>query len=442
LNSALYEQAKLDYNGGDFAAALKGFYSCLKDEQQPLQSGELGLIYVRLGNCLLKLRNFKEAAVTYQKALEDEAYQDKSSIFINLGKALVGSNEPERAVEAFNKVLEDRGYKKQYQAYLGLGNAYARLDRMLEAGSAYRSAALDEANPNPIKSLVNLGACFIALNRPADALEVYKTVFDFNPTKDVINKVHESMGRAYVLADNYQSAVDSFQDALRDGSYQLSAPAESDYILAANKLKEPKDSLFALPLETGGQDDSGLDLISVPYNEVDVKSAAADSDYVPSPNDTGFFTATDAQIEQLSKKQLKKERKVRHLGLKIFLVVVILIVLVLGAGVFAYSQGIGYPSAETVITDFFVDNAEGKSTTQYWAATDADDLAAINRNMEMVAPTNNVSIDYVERSMLETKMRVAAILPEGGTIHYNLTLTRDLLTWKIVSIETAFGSQQ
>jgi len=99
LNSINFEAAVSAYDRGDYVEALKGFYACIKEDAAGFLPGELGLVYYRLGNCLLKTRNFAEAATTYEKALKDSDYRDKSSVQVNLGKALTATGDYQRAVE-------------------------------------------------------------------------------------------------------------------------------------------------------------------------------------------------------------------------------------------------------------------------------------------------------------------------------------------------------
>ncbi|MDR3053454.1 MAG: tetratricopeptide repeat protein, partial [Coriobacteriales bacterium] len=436
MNSNYYIQAKTAYDAGDYAQALRGFYSCLKEDYASFEPGDAGLVYYRLGNCLMKIRSFNEAAATYKKALEDPDYQEKATTNTNLGTALVGLGNYEEAITHFKAALADPLNVKPYQAELGLGNAYSKLAMTIDAGTAYRNAALDERNPNPVRALINLGACFTALNRPGDAIEAYLAVLDFKASGTTLNKTYASLGQAYVATGRYQEAVNAFQDALRDGTYVLAPDAQQDYQKASSLLA------------AGDHDLSGLDTPpapaapayeeAAPYPEEGYAQQSpeqGDQFYgagnVPLASDTGFFTATDADLIELSKRQLRKERKLRHTGLKIFLALIILLVLALGAAVVAYTQGIGYPSQETVIEEFFAAHASGADVKPYWVDATGADADAIDRIMEMVTPSSQITIDYLERSMAQSNALVTAQLPEGGSLRYHLQLTRDKLGWKI-----------
>jgi tetratricopeptide (TPR) repeat protein len=450
LKSARFDQAKLAYDAGDYVQALRGFYATLKEDSGSFEPGDAGLVYYRLGNCLLKMRSFTEAASTYGKALEDAAFQNKGPVYVNCGKAQLGLGLYEDAIANFKNALGEPRYTKPYQAQLGLGNAYSKLGMIVDAGTAYRNAALDENNPSPVKALTNLGACFTALGRPQDAIETYLAILDFKTKGSVLNKTFESLGQSYVALDRYREAIEAFQDAMRDGSYTLSADAQDDYHKAVSCLGQPSVSRGYEGQGGGARADSGYDTYVEtasyePYPEYQ-ESMAPNSSYgagnVPLAQDTGFFTATDADLIAMGKSRLRKERKARHTGLKVVLVIVVLLVIALGAAVFAYTQGYGYPMQEAVIEDLFATHAQGGDTRSLWVDSDTDDSATIARIMEMVATTSTVTVDYLSRSMSDSEALVAAKLQNGGTVYYHVTMSRDKLSWKVNGIEMVFASQQ
>ena len=441
MNSANYIMADTAYKNGDFVTALKSFYTVLKEGGSDLEPGELGLLYYRIGNCLLKMYTFNEAAISYQKTLEDTGFTQRSAAKVNLGKAQLGLGHYEDAVQSFNEALTDTTYAKPYQAQMGLGNAYTKLGMIVDAGTAYRNAALDERNPNPSKALMSLGSCFMALGRPEDAIESYNAIFEFDPSQLVAQKAYESLGQAFCAAGHYPEALDAFSRALEPGGFTLSGAAQADYHKALQVLHESK--AFS-PENLAGFDAQELGVVN-PELEPTVGADGNEvygAGNVPTANDTGFFDVAESDLVRLSKKQMRGQRKLKHTGLKVILTIIILLILVLGTAVFGYIQGFGWPTQETVIEEIFAANAAGTDTTRYWIATSDEEIKVIERIMDMVAPTASVDIVFLERGMTESEALVAANLNEGGTVHYQVFLEREGIGWKISSIDLYFASNQ
>jgi len=444
LKSTHYDQATVAYNAQDYPQALKGYYQCLKEDWNTFEPGDAGLIYHRIGNCLIKMRNFKEAATSYQKALQDDKYNEKTSIHVNLATTLNGIGKYADAITYFNKALSDSEYPTPYRAYMGLGNSYSKLGKYVEAGTAFRSAALDESNPNPVKALTNLGATFSALDRPNDAIETYLAILDFRVTGNTLNATLEHLGQAQVVAGRYSEAVSTFEDILSRERFLLSPEAQMDYQKARQALGiEISSSRNALP------DDYSLEGSGYPSEDAahypDISQEEEEgygAGNVPNAEDTGFFTATDAELVETSKLQMRKERKLHHTGLKVFLGIVIVLIVALGACVAAYTQGVGIPSQQSVVKGFFNDWSQGASIDSYWLTNSTDDEATLTRLLDGVAKSNDVTILGIDSSMTKSQVLADVRLPEGGILHYQIDMTRDVLGWKMSGIELVFASNQ
>jgi len=444
LKSTYYDQATIAYNAQDYPQALKGYYQCLKEDWNSFEPGDAGLLYHRIGNCLIKMRQYKEAATSYQKALQDEDYNEKTSIYVNLATTLNGIGKYSEAISFFNKALADVNYATPYRAYMGLGSAYARMQKYIEAGTAYRNAALDESNPNPVKALLNLGETFSTLGRPHDAIEAYLAILDFRVTGTSLNTTLERLGQAYVAAGRYDDALDTFEDVLSQERFSLSQEAYDDYQKARQALgfgdkgsysTEIKDSVA--PDETSPSAFSSQ-YPSLRYNESEGYGAGN----VPNLNDTGFFTATDDELMETGRRQLRKERKLRHTGLKVLFAILVILIAALGTCIFAYTQGLGIPSQETVIKDFFTAYAADESIEKYWLAESNEDKTNLKKTLNGVAKSSNVTVVSLESTMSTSKAIVDVKLPEGGVLHYRITLSRDFITWKIIGIELVFASEK
>lgn len=417
------------------------------------EPGEAGLIYHMLGNCLVKMRSFTDACKAYEKALLDTSYDNLTAVHSNYGLALTSLGEYRKAIEQFETVLKDPTYKTPYKTYSGLGNAYMQLGDFASAGTAYRNAAVDDRNPAPVKALLNLGVCFMGLNRPADAIETYKAIFEFNPDRETLCKTYANMGQAYVAQNLMPQAVEAFENALRDESYELSDAAQADYLKAT--------------AATARHDDSGIDMIGhsdipmtfdpavdeQPYggapDETPFASDAVYGDGIPSADDTGFFTLPEDGPDDLSVLlQQNNLKKPRRKGKVVLVIVIIILALLVAAGVLFW-QGFGFPSQETTIQSMFEKNAAGEDVSDCWiAVSDDEEAAKIAKIMNSVAPTSNISIDYLEKGMMESDAIVTATLPEGGTVRYDISLARDFsspiswIGWKVNGIEFAFPSMQ
>jgi tetratricopeptide (TPR) repeat protein len=446
LNRERFNEAQRAYDSGDYSAALEGYYVCLKQDAGDLAAGEAGLLYHNLGNSLMKLRNVADAATAYSKALLDTDYEAATSVRSNYGMALLSLKRDDEAIEQFTEVLKDSTYPTPYKAYNGLGKAYMQAGNLAAAGTAYRNAAVDEANPSPVKALLNLGVCFMGLGRPQDALETYRTVFDFDPDDETVNKNHSNMGQAYVALMDYPAAVEAFEKALEDGTYELSAAARDDY---AKALDPDGDSAAAEALSALGVADDVTRVIPQDYTSGDLNIANRDAIRgddevgagIPSADDTGFFSATDEEIMGLTAARRGESRK-RHRGLKLLLALIILLILMIGAAGALFFLGYGFPTQEMVITDMFEARRSGEDATRYWVHSDDEtQINEIKGIMNAVRPTSEVRIDYLSRNTTSSEAIVTATVQNGGgQIRYRVKLARDMISWKVNSLTFAFPS--
>ena len=445
MKSTYYSDATVAYNSGDYIKALEGYYNCLTNDAAAFEPGDTGLVYHRVGNCLVKVERFAEAVSVYRKSLDDEQYHERGSLFVNLGTALAALEQYEEAITEFQAALDDRDYATPYRAWMGMGNALSKLGRIVEAGTAYRTAALDNTNPNPVKALMNLGASFSALDRPADAVEAYLAILDFKVTGITLNRTYERLGSAYYANGEYAEAVQAFNDAQLGTNFKLSERSLSLLADARQALQSPEVAaakpshvLAVSPYPQAALDDSSslppLDIeISGPFSVVGDQTAA----------DIDFFTASDAELIAAGKRQYKRERQLRHTGLKITFAVLLVFVIAFGGLIFAFVSGYGWPTQESVINGFFDDYGADRSIDAYWVDAAAKDPRAFSNMLLAVAPVNSnaVTIVNLDRSVDTSEALVKATLPEGGSVYYRLSLVRDGIGWKINGIELLFASQ-
>ena len=441
MDTTMFDAAQAKYDAGDFEGAYRAYADAYRKAGSTLKPGQVGYAAHMMGNCLMKIKRYPEAERMYRAALADGAYGKVGALNVNLGTALTATKNYEAAADCFNAALADPNYPTPYKALTALGNAQLKLGRPAEAGTSYRNAALEPNNPDPGRSLVNLGVCFMALNRPSDAVESYVTALEFEKDPIAIDKIYANLGQAYVATGRMHEAVNAFEKATEDGNYKLSDAAFVDYDRAKSSV------------EADSAHDEGLDSFDNPYatvagqpleEEPSAQFAPAGSvqdDYavIPPADDTGFFTMTEDEMNEIGRADMRKKRKSRNIVPKIILVLAVLILAaVIAAGVLFW-KGYGYPMSETVVQDMFTAHAADQDVTPYWAPGDE---AAINAAMSSVAKTSNITIDSIERNTNDTVAHVTATLNEGGQVHYDVYLARDGISWKITDIQLVFSSQQ
>lgn len=415
MNQQLFETGYAAYQSGDWAAAASAF-------AQAKDAGEqMGKLDHLRGNALMKLGRYEEAAEAYGQALNDPTYGMSGALNTNRGRALIAAGKVDEAIVSLRAATQDPTYATPYKAYMALGGACRSIGDIRGAGIAYRNAAIDEKNPNPTSSLRKLGGCFMDLGRPADAVESYRTALDFSPSRDEQNMVYCDLALAYVAANRMTEAVDAFDHATADGTYKLSPEAQAAYDAARN----------AVAARSGERKTSDTDdmLAAAGYGGYTVDpldpTGETSGNLMPSPEDTGFFSVSEDQIVADS----RKER--RGKGGKVVLVIVVLLV-ILGAGAgFAYFNGFGWPTQESVVKDVFNAKNNHDDIGRYIAASDAE-KAEIS---SMIPMSSNVNITGVKRGMQESEVMATASLSEGGEVSYSVKLVRDGIGWKVKSFD-------
>lgn len=448
MNNDLFQQARSAYAAKDYAGALRLYTQCLQDPAAALAPGEAGLLYHQIGNCLIRLKNPGEAIQAYTQAGTDSAYAAQGAVSYNLGMAYASLHDYEDAVKHFEAAVADSSYETPHKAYMGMGNALLKLGKSAEAGVAFREAALDETNPDPTKALLNLGICFMALGRPGDAVASYENALQFDMRPDTRNKMYANLGQAYVASGQMQKAVSAFEQAIADKTYFLSDSASVDYQRAVAAVAQGTSEITQAIAPVA--DTSGIDVTAegatIYPEEMGDAYAAQDPYYYADAygqgaysqqDDDRFFTASDAELEQWSRGLAKQERKRRGVGLKILIVVIVLLLLAAGAGVFLYTQGYGFPTQESVVQQLFSDPSGAAGTVIADGVSDSDAQAMTGILVQDSDPT----INGMDRSMSTSVAYVTADSPDGGQIDYRVSLSRDMLGWKVSGVELYFNSQ-
>ena len=428
MNTQAFDMAKAAYQRGDWAGAASALAGAKAAGEV---SGEIDHL---LGNSLMKLGRYAEAADAYAGALADVAYGHVGALNCNRGRALAAVGRTDEAISCFEAAVQDRSYATPYKAYLALGNVYTRSGMPREAGTAWRNAAIDEANPDPSSALVKLGGCFMQLGRPVDAVEAYRTALDFS-TEGGQGAIYAQLGLAYMASNRVAEAADAFTQAISDPTYQLTPEEQTSFSSAQKALAA---------LQGGGPSETdqllanagyGADA-SAPLDPLDPMGKSGE--FIPNPEDTGFFSVTEEDLMNADKHERKMRRK-HGRGVKVLVIVLVLLVLLGAAGGFAYFRGFGWPTQESVATDMFTQAAAGNDIAPYLADGVSSETAS---QIEAIMPLGaTAKVTGVDRSVASSTVLVEATLSEGGTQDYTVTLARSGLGWKVTGVQLSFSSQ-
>lgn len=437
MNNELFQKARSAYVTKDYESALAQFTDCLQDADNPLEPGEMGLLYHQIGNCLVKLHDPEEAIRAYTQAGFDRDYESIGAVNYNLGMVYASQHDYEDAVDYFKKAIEDDKYPTPFKAHQAMGNALLKLGKSAEAGASFRTAALDERNPDPTRALLNLGVCFMALNRPMDAVASYESALQFDMSPSTRNKLFANMGQAYVSAGKNEKAVKAFETALADKTYVFNDAANVDYQRAVAAVAAGVSEVVEPEPEN---DLSGLDVPAdgVPLQDVDASSQATTiMQAVQAPSESGFFdpvTSNNGDFEDWGQVATKKKR--RGGCLKFVVVLLVLVVVLIGGTAVVITQGLGFPSKEEVVTDLM---ANPQSEDVY--ASSLDDSARKQIADTLVSDTT-ASIEGSSVTMTTAKVYVQATAEGGSKVNYEIDLVREGASWKVNGASFNFASQQ
>ena len=380
------------------------------------------------GNALMRLGRVQEAVQAYRAATADVEYRNQGAVYTNLGKAQMALGDLRGAIDSLRHALSDATYQGAYKAYIALGEAYSKMGDARNAGVAFRKAALEDNNPDPAKSLINLGVCFMQLRRPADAVEAYRTAIDFSTSDEERCLLNANLGQAYVASNRMLEAVQAFETAM-SGGYQLSPAARADYERAlqttsgAGRGPAPQ---AGVPM--GAQDMAGYGG-QQGYDPLD--PAGSSGELLPSPDSSGFFVIPESEL--IANAKASGRGGSGHVGLKVLIVALALVVVAAGLAVFAYMRGYGIPSQEASVSAVLDAAERGTDAASSWASS--VDAAARTQAMASVQTGDGYGIAGLDSSAGDSVAIVDVELPEGGTLSYRVSLVREGIGWKVSDIE-------
>lgn len=430
MDQQAFDAARAAYQKGDWASVV----AYVGQAKRPGEA--FGAADHLKGNALMKMGRYEDAAAAYEDALSDTAYGKRGALRCNQGRGLLAAGRLEAAVEALTAATQDPDYATPYKAQMALGDAQSRLGNAREAGIAYRNAAIDENNPDPSAALVCLGGSFMKLGRPVDAVEAYRTALDFSTPLANQNAIWADLGSAYVAANRMTEAVDAFGRATADGSLELSAEQQASFTaaqraVAALSSRGPSET-DALLAQAGFDTAGGTGGIQIDPLDPLGKSG----ELMPSPEDTGFFSISEGDLVQADKDDRKMRRKHRHTGLKIFLVIFILVLILAGASAALYINGFGWPTQESVVETLFTSDDPSASLSSSLSDEASSEVLAV-----LPAGVKDVQVDGLDRSMATSTAHVKVTLSDGGEVEYNVDLVRSGISWAVSSVEPVYASQ-
>ena len=148
-------------------------------------------------------------------------------------------------------------------------------------------------------------------------------------------------------------------------------------------------------------------------------------EFIPSPEDTGFFDISEQEMAQIDmdNRSIKRKHKGGH-GLRNFLIFLLFVLLIGGAAAFGYYSGYGWPLQESVVEELLADSLTEEEVL---------DIQAV-----LPDGATGVTGSGVDRAMSESSAMATATLSAGGEQSYLVTLVRDGLGWKVDGVTVEY----
>jgi Flp pilus assembly protein TadD len=176
---------------GDQAAAVSLYQQAIADDRGRIDA------YVLLGDTLIEMEAFDDAATAYQDALGRDG--DNVAAHRGYARAMLGLNRPEVAVVHYQAVLGEAA--NDLQAHNGLGVAFDLAGQHEAAQDAYRAGL--EIAPDSMLLRNNLGLSLALSGKHAEAIEMLRAVAD-EPGAKARNR--QNLALAYGLAGDLTAA--------------------------------------------------------------------------------------------------------------------------------------------------------------------------------------------------------------------------------------------
>jgi Flp pilus assembly protein TadD len=176
---------------GDRAAAVRLYQQAIAQNRGRIDA------YVLLGDTLIDMEAFDDAANTFQEALGRDG--NNAAAHRGYARAMLGLNRPEVAVVHYQAVLANA--PNDLQAHNGLGVAFDLAGQHEAAQEAYRAGL--EIAPDSMLLRNNLGLSLALSGNNAEAIELLRAVVD-EPGAKARNR--QNLALAYGLAGDLTAA--------------------------------------------------------------------------------------------------------------------------------------------------------------------------------------------------------------------------------------------
>ena len=176
---------------GDRAAAVSLYQQAIADDRGRIDA------YVLLGDTLVEMEAFDDAATAYQDALGRDG--DNVAAHRGYARAMLGLNRPEVAVVHYQAVLGEAA--DDLQAHNGLGVAYDLAGQHEAAQDAYRAGLKIARDSMLLRN--NLGLSLALSGNHAESIEMLRAVVD-EPGAKARNR--QNLALAYGLAGDLTAA--------------------------------------------------------------------------------------------------------------------------------------------------------------------------------------------------------------------------------------------
>ena len=405
----------------NWEAAGAAWRKAALDEKNPKPA----LALVNLGLCFMKLSRPADAIISYETALD--LGLDGTTLCetqANLGQAYVVEGRIKRAIAAFDAASKDDTYHLSEMAAHDYELA-KNLEKRLEAKVPH---IFDTAS-FPAVQLVD------SEEEDINALASSATAMQAKAGNAHSNKGAAQGGASSKAAGGEDSAD---QDVNHNGEHPSQSAANGEYAEDDSGEFDPLAPSDYFYNESAYAHSSALSQSDSFYDDETSESPSLTGD-IPNPNQSGFFDISEDYINSQAIESRRKARHAHGVGLKIAIGIVILLIVLVGAAIGAYALGYGYPTAESVATEFFNAAQNQKSTDAYWdSSVDSD-----SRTSELATLTgvSGCTIESIQRNMSQTIVYVKSTLKEGGDIYYELELARNNIGWKVKYLGLYFPSK-